>query len=223
MMEVIKEEPSLGDQMLHRPTPPPSLEPSSRSSRNGPPSPRKKNNMMQSSNVKRKKKESDWVAQEKRLEVIQFLQIPDREKRICLEIDSLVDIKEAETFHTRYTNAMSKEKQLHDDKIILYSHARAFDRAEKERFSKLNIELRIKEKRFSKLKYHKELLLREAYKEHLLKELKVKEEGLEDIAKSKNIKISEIKDIREKIRVLKVQIKNRVNYTFLEMAEVLDI
>ena len=56
----------------------------------------------------------------------------------------------------------------------------------------------------------------------MLKELKQKELGLEDIAKSGNINIDEVKDIREKIQVLKMHIRNRVNYTFWETVNVLD-
>ena len=82
--------------------------------------------------VKRRKKEDAWVAQEKRLEVIQFLRIPERKERICLEIDALVDPKEAEAFRSLYTNAMSRKKQLRDEKVVLYSHAREFDVSEKE-------------------------------------------------------------------------------------------
>ena len=145
-------------EFLHQPTPPLMKKTSSSSSiasnGSGPPSPRKKKNMMQSSNVKRTKKEKDWVAQERRLEVIQFLQIHNREKRICKEIDSLVDFKQAETFHHQYTNAMTKKKKLHDEKIILYSHAREFDRSEKERFSQLNIELKQRETYFHDTSYH---------------------------------------------------------------------
>eukprot|EP00944_MAST-04C_sp_MAST-4C-sp1_P014378 g14378.t1 len=185
------------------------------------PSPRKKGNMAQV-NVKRRKKEAAWVAQEKRLEVIQFLRIPERKERICQEIDALVDRKEAEAFRNLYTKAMTRKKQLHDKKVVLYSHAREFDVSEKERFSNLNLKLRAKEKKYNKIKHQKEFLLREEYKEHLVKELKQKELGLEDIARSKNINIDEVKDIREKIQVLKIHIRNRVNYTFWETVNVLD-
>ena len=185
------------------------------------PSPRKKGNMAQVK-VKRRKKEAAWVAQEKRLEVIPFLRIPKRKERICQEIDALVDREEAKGFGTLYTNAMTRKKQLHDEKIVLYSRAREFDVSEKERFSNLNVKLRALEKKYNKTKHQKEFLLREEYKEHVVKELKQKELGLEDIARSKNININEVKDIREKIQVLKIHVRNRVNYTFWENVNVLD-